>query len=199
MMDHVVPWYRNHRGSRIFSERPTRDELWPIQAGRLSRFRNCELLSCRKRAARPFNPRSGPLHLDAISWNTACLKPCGSSLQCATTLCPKLRRMSSAAYREAALSGTAARAPPSFSQFESTLELSYRSRPRDFTVLVLFICSAAGTSLISSSIRIRRHPLSRPAVRWLGWRETMAGQSKRHWPSKARQAVPLCVNSRSPR
>ena len=198
-MDHVVPWYRNHRGSRIFSERPTRDELWPIQAGRLSRFRSCELLSCRKRAARSFNPRSGPLHLDAISWNTACLKPCGSSFQCATTLCPKLRRMSSAAYREAALSGTAARAPPSFSQFESTLELSYRSRSRDFTVLGPLHLSRCGTGMTSSSIRVRRPPPSSPAVRWLGWQEAITGQSKRHWPSNARQAVPLCVNSRSPR
>lgn len=147
-MDHAVLRYRNHRGSRVFSEWPTRDGLRPIQLGRLSRFRSWELLSCRKRAARSFNPRSGPLHLDGISWNTACLNPCGSSFQCATTLCPKLRRISSEAYREL-VSGTAARAPPSFSQFESTLELSYRSRPGDFTVL--------GPLHVTAARRVRPH------------------------------------------
>jgi len=166
MMDHVVPWYRNHRGSRIFSERPTRDELWPIQAGRLSRFRNCELLSCRKRAARPFNPRSGPLHLDAISWNTACLKPCGSSFQCATTLCPKLRRISSDAYWETA-SGTVAHAPPSFSQFERTFELLYKSWSCEIMLLVLFLRPAAGRALPCPEIAsgAGRHPLQQSADR----------------------------------
>jgi len=124
MMGHILPWQRSHRASWIFSDGPARDALRPLQAGRLSRFSNCELLSCRKRAARSFSPRAGPSHLEAISRNTVCLNPCGSSFQCATTLCPKLRRMSSDAYREA-VSGSAARAPPSFSQFESTLEASY--------------------------------------------------------------------------
>jgi len=121
---HNFSLVRSHRASGVFSYSPARDALRPFHAGRLSRLGNCELLSCKKRAARSFSPGVDPSHLDAISRNTVCLNPCGSSFQCATTLCPKLRRMSSDAYREA-VSGSAARAPPSFSQFESTLEGSY--------------------------------------------------------------------------
>ena len=150
----------------MFTEGPTRDGPRPVQAGRLSRFGSFELLSCRKRAARSFNPACGPVHLDAISRNTVCLKPCGSSLQCATTLCPKLRRISSDAYWETA-SGTVAHAPPSFSQFERTFELLYKSWSCEIMLLVLFLRPAAGRALPCPEIAsgAGRHPLQQSADR----------------------------------
>ena len=179
----------------MFADGPTREGPRPIQAGRLSRFRSFELLLCRNRAARSFNPESGPVHRDAISRNTVCLKPCGSSRQCATTLCPKLRRMSSDAYRET-VSGSVAHAPPSFSQFESTVELLYRSWSCEFMLLVPLLRPAAGLALPRPTIAsgAGRHPVQQSAD---GDGGTITSQSKRHWPSDARQAVPLCVSSRS--
>ena len=130
----------------MFADWSTRDGPRPTQAARLSRFTTFELLSCRNRAARSFNLASGSAHLDIISRNTVCLNQCGSSFQCATTLCPKLRRMTSDACWET-VSATVAQAPPSFSQFESTFELLYRFWSCKLILLVPFHRHVAGRAL----------------------------------------------------
>jgi len=63
-------------------------------------------------------------------------------------------------------------------------------------LLVLFLRPAAGRALPWPEIALGagRHPLQQSADRD---GVAIAGQSKRHWPSELRQAVPLCVSSRS--